>query len=767
MEKRKLILGVAFSVIVFVCLYSLIFSGFNLLGFVVYGAAMDFCGANVYESSSFSTGQVCDGVAPSTNGGIINTSGVILNCGYAATGEASTNTFGLKINASNATVINCNFQNFGYNLNISGNNSLVINTAITGGTFKNQSIISPGMKSTWINVSFASSAVQVLSGAQVHVQYYVLVNVTDAAGAVVSGASVGIWNESALASQLAGTTDASGYARFNVTQMVKENAGDTNFSYLVNATYLGTTAANRTFKPSPSTGTMVVSLRISDASAPLISIISPLNKTYASTTIDFNVSLNENTSWCGFSLNGTANVTMTRLNDTLFGYTKSGLGQGQHNISFVCNDTSGNMNVSSGLRVFAVDSVAPLVTIISPAAGTYSVNSYDVNISLNEGGYCEYSVNAGAANLTLTANSTNTGFTGSVSGASNGAYTLWAYCNDSAGNRNDTTNVSFIISVSSGGDTGGGGGGSCTDTTWTCESWSECADGNQTRECVSNCAKTKIESQSCTACTNECSNEGTYCAGNKVETCKYLIAERCYRIIYSKECGNESCVNGECTLVAFNETKEIKKEKNIDAERIISAFSGYFANGTAYRPSSWIPHGNIPDIVVDAGAATAGVAVVAGVSWWVWLWILGLLLPLLAIKLKHYSVSVFDADNRLKIFDEKGKIDKKRAIELLYALEKHYGKLVFAEREGDVVKYVAKEGFVEVRLDSPFIITGHFSNRKSADAFASALRSALNRYGGEKDKIMMVVERASIIRALRAYMRKRRSERELRRVMNK
>ncbi|MEK6734529.1 MAG: hypothetical protein AABY27_05420, partial [Pseudomonadota bacterium] len=110
-----------------------------------------------------------------------------------------------------------------------------------------------------------------------------------------------------------------------------------------------------------------------DATAPVITIISPTNTTYTTTTISFNVSLSESGSWCGVSLDGAANITMTaNSSNTGFGYINSTMSQGSHSVVFACNDTAGNMNASSGAKVFTIDSISPNVLIVSPANNSNS-----------------------------------------------------------------------------------------------------------------------------------------------------------------------------------------------------------------------------------------------------------------------------------------------------------------------------------------------------------------------------------------------------------
>ena len=133
----------------------------------------------------------------------------------------------------------------------------------------------------------------------------------------------------------------------------------------------------------------------------------------------------------------------------------------------ISGNTSGG-NYSNTLGVLSIgDVVPPAVTIYSPTSTAYSSSLISIDIRLNEQGYCKYSLDSGASNYSMTANNSNTGFTTTTSSLSNGIYTLYAYCNDTADNINHTQSVSFTVSVTptpvasstSSSSSGGGGGG--------------------------------------------------------------------------------------------------------------------------------------------------------------------------------------------------------------------------------------------------------------------------------------------------------------------
>jgi len=101
-----------------------------------------------------------------------------------------------------------------------------------------------------------------------------------------------------------------------------------------------------------------------DSTPPTITIISPTNTTYNTQNVWANVSLNEAGSWCGYSLDEEGNVSLTRKNSTYFYKLMTSLEVGQHNITFYCNDTVGNMNRSA--YVYFTINEAPEVIFVSP-----------------------------------------------------------------------------------------------------------------------------------------------------------------------------------------------------------------------------------------------------------------------------------------------------------------------------------------------------------------------------------------------------------------
>jgi len=123
------------------------------------------------------------------------------------------------------------------------------------------------------------------------------------------------------------------------------------------------------------------------------------------------------------------------------------------------NDMSNNWNSTDMSFLTTSESVSPNVTIVSPTSGQiFSSSRVSFELITDEDSTCNYSVNAGAINSSMTANSTGTGHTNSAT-LGNGDYTINYYCADIFGNLNNTENVSFRVSVSSSPSVSSGGSG--------------------------------------------------------------------------------------------------------------------------------------------------------------------------------------------------------------------------------------------------------------------------------------------------------------------
>lgn len=509
-----------------------------------------------------------------------------------------------------------------------------------------------------------------------------------------------------------------------------------------------------------------------DTTNPAINFTNPTtgsgNYSNATTSITANVTASDGGSGLDaitiYLYNSTAlyNVSTSHAGSFFLNYTY--LPVGNYSLNASANDTLKNMNWTEtrwiNLTAPLLDSTAPLVTINLPTATTYTSSSYDINITLNEAGTCLYSLDGGTTNNTMTADTTSKGFNVSTT-AANGNYLLWAYCNDTTGNRNDTESVNFTISVSGGGGGDGGGGSGCAISRWDCGTWDPCVNGTQTRTCLSNCGDKSKETRDCNftngtqQCEDECTAIGDSCNGNSIETCE--MVNECLKIVNIEDCGDlRNCTSGVCMDI---------EQPNATIYRYIENY--FFKPGSHasdFVPSKLIPHGDIPDVVVNAGSGAIGIGLLWFIIWIMWM---AAMVPFFMRKLRHYSISIFDSANALKIFRPRGEVDEARLLGFLKALQKSYGRLVFADRNDNIIKYLVEEGFIEVRLDKPFVMIAHFTEKKHAIAFSHNLKNLLEREKAGNVKILATAERTTAIRALRAYLRERKSRKMLRRAFGK
>jgi len=112
-----------------------------------------------------------------------------------------------------------------------------------------------------------------------------------------------------------------------------------------------------------------------DSLVPQLTIRSPENKFYDISIIDFNITANEDLSFCNFTIDNWASAPdMTAFNVTYYNYTNNTMADGQYTAKFTCNDTLGNLNDTESI-VFFVDTILPVVSF-----GTDTL-AYGINVS--------------------------------------------------------------------------------------------------------------------------------------------------------------------------------------------------------------------------------------------------------------------------------------------------------------------------------------------------------------------------------------------------
>lgn len=154
---------------------------------------------------------------------------------------------------------------------------------------------------------------------------------------------------------------------------------------------------------------------------------------YTITSVQVNYTVNDsNLGSCWYTRNGGVTNTSITCNTNITGVTWF---QGYNNVTIYVNDTANNKNSSS--ISFYVDSVAPVINIVSPV--DYQSFNYNANIGVNftrsdatsSISSCWWSNDSGNHNNTL-ATPTDTNI--SVTEAGDGNYIAYVWCNDTLNN---------------------------------------------------------------------------------------------------------------------------------------------------------------------------------------------------------------------------------------------------------------------------------------------------------------------------------------------
>ncbi len=171
-----------------------------------------------------------------------------------------------------------------------------------------------------------------------------------------------------------------------------------------------------------------------DIVLPSITIQSPQNKSYSTSNVALSFTINEATSWIGYALDGQANVTATG-NVTLASLTDGG-----HHVEVYASDLAENVG-HSGLVYFTVDTMSPVVAILTPENKTYDVASIPLTFKANEPVSLWYYVLDEGSFLTILGNTT-------LSNLPNGAHNIYVRAIDRAGNAGVSETIYFTTKSS-------------------------------------------------------------------------------------------------------------------------------------------------------------------------------------------------------------------------------------------------------------------------------------------------------------------------------
>jgi len=204
---------------------------------------------------------------------------------------------------------------------------------------------------------------------------------------------------------------------FNAT-----NQGDGIISYSV---YINDSVGNWGWN-----GTWYVTV---DTTQPTVTIYSPQNTTYATTSIDLNYTVQDaNLDSCWYSLNGGSNIILASCSNITI--TAS---EGLNNVIVYANDSAGN--TGSAQEYFTVDTTPPTITILSPQNTTYNTTTLWLNFTYTEANLdtCWYQYNGTNTSLPSCSNQTFTALNNQQS-------TLILWMNDTAGNINHAS-ITFTV----------------------------------------------------------------------------------------------------------------------------------------------------------------------------------------------------------------------------------------------------------------------------------------------------------------------------------
>ena len=176
----------------------------------------------------------------------------------------------------------------------------------------------------------------------------------------------------------------------------------------------------------------------SSPTLPTITITYPIAKAYNYVVTQLNYTIAVGTyQGCYYSTDeGATNVTMV-CGENITGLTSV---EGSNIWKVYINDSAGNVN--SGTVTFTQDTIIPSVSIVYPSNTSYNYNVSQLNYTYTDTntGNCWFTKDSGLTNsstVTSGINFTNTKF-------SEGSNTVILYCNDSAGNVNGSSTVTFF-----------------------------------------------------------------------------------------------------------------------------------------------------------------------------------------------------------------------------------------------------------------------------------------------------------------------------------
>ena len=188
--------------------------------------------------------------------------------------------------------------------------------------------------------------------------------------------------------------------------------------------------------------------------APTIQLNSPANNSIINmTTIDFNFTASDNIGLnlsCSLTMNGNVNVTGVKSQSGIMAnITLSGLAQGNYSWNISCLDNATNPNTSA-TWIFEIDRGPPSITLdVTPNPAEYTLQNVSISWQAVDNHLDTTYTNVSYANGTFIAQFTSNFNLTTINLSAFVNYTITAWANDSAGNRNSTTVILIMIDTTS------------------------------------------------------------------------------------------------------------------------------------------------------------------------------------------------------------------------------------------------------------------------------------------------------------------------------
>jgi len=204
---------------------------------------------------------------------------------------------------------------------------------------------------------------------------------------------------------------------------------------------------------------------VTDFTSPIVNLSQPGNNTNTSqTSLVFNFTALDNAVTdmnCSLRLDAGVNQTVTGVaNNTITGFTVSGIGQGRHFWNVTCLDASSNSNISQTRR-FTVDISAPL--FISLTTSPSDADSLDPSVNITVSGNVTDNFTDPSTvilqrhlhnetifvNQTMSFNTSSRLYEATFNATTNGTYVLRLYANDTVGNTDFSSTVNRSVEFES------------------------------------------------------------------------------------------------------------------------------------------------------------------------------------------------------------------------------------------------------------------------------------------------------------------------------